>query len=167
MGQALQSHVGKPRACLSPQREGDKGQLSSSLPAVLSSSERNARNKGDDFSHTADNECSDSQPLRASNPNVPGQEIYSLPLTLLEGPDRAVSPCWFLHGQRWLVNPTPSVPAALGLQWPGQGPSALAGAGLVSEDRPRGHPAVCRGRVEVAGTGLGKGNPFSAFLLDV
>lgn len=78
VGQAPQSCVGKPRGCLSPQREGDKGQLSSSLPAALSSPERNARNKEDDFSHTADNECSDSQPPRASNPSVPGQEIYSL-----------------------------------------------------------------------------------------
>lgn len=81
LGQALRSHAGKPRACLSPPWEGDKGQLSSSFPAALSSSERNARNK-DDCSHTADNECSDSQPPRASNPSVPGQEIYSLPLTL-------------------------------------------------------------------------------------
>lgn len=142
---------------------GDKGQLSSSLPAVLSSSERNARNKEDDFSHTADNECSDSQPLRASNPNVPGQEIYSLPLTLLEGPDRAVSPCWFLHEQRWLVNPTTSVPAALGLQWPGQGPSALAGAGLVSEDRPRGHPAVCGGGWRWRGRAWARATPSLPF----
>lgn len=167
LAQALQSHVGKPRAALSPQWEGDKGQLSSSLPAALSSSERNTRNKEDDFPHTADNECSDSQPLRASNPSVPGQEIYSLPLTLLKDPGRGVSPCWFLRRQRWPVNPMTSVLAVLSFQWPGQGPSALASAGLVSEDRAQGPPSSVWRMSGGGGMSLGKGNPSSAFLFYV
>lgn len=167
LAQALQSHVGKPRACLSPQWEGDKGQLSSSLPAALSSSKRNTRNKEDDFPHTADNECSDSQPLRASNPSVPGQEIYSLPLTLLKGPGGGVSPCWFLCRQRWPVNPTTSVLAVLSFQWLRQGPSALASAGLVSEDGAQGLPSSVWRVGGSGGMSLGKGSPSSAFLFYV
>lgn len=167
LGLVFQSHVGKPRASLRPRGEGDTGQRSSSLPAALSSSERNAKNKEDDFSHAADNECSDSQPLRASNPSVPGQEIYNLPLTLLKGPGRAVSPCRFLHRQRWPVNPTTSVPAVLSSGGLARVPQLWSVLDWSVRTEPRGYPALCGGWAEVEGMNLGKGNPSPAFLFYV